>query len=214
MAVDHDIVGSVGVEVVPIAPTFHRHMERVVIPAAEQVGQQAGRILGDRMADAIVRQVAAFKAMPKLNVSLADAGVEAQLARLRARMETLSNKRIGIDVDVAAAEAEVRRIDAELQRLGASHPNISVRADTATARAALAELRAEIAAVDAADVNLDVDVDTSGARSSLMALGIQMAVLMAIPLGPVIAAGLGSVSQWRRQPAQDPEPSPWLPFLP
>ncbi|MFF5919998.1 hypothetical protein ACFY8C_16920 [Streptomyces flavochromogenes] len=75
MAVDHDIVGSVGVEVVPIAPTFHRHMERVVIPAAEQVGQQAGRILGDRMADAIVRQVAAFKAMPKLNVSLADGGV-------------------------------------------------------------------------------------------------------------------------------------------
>ncbi|MEU2116163.1 peptidoglycan DD-metalloendopeptidase family protein [Streptomyces sp. NPDC016459] len=232
MAVDHDIVGSVGVDVVPIAPTFHRHMERVVIPAAERVGQQAGRILGDRMADAIVRQVgpalpqavqaggqaaqrqasrqgsdtggafarslrtkleAAFRAMPRLDVRVSDTGVDAELARLRARMEQLSNKRIGIDIDVSAAEAQVRAIDAELQRLGASHPNIAVRADTATARAALAELRAEIAAVDAADIDLDVDVDTSGARSSLIALGIQMAVLLAIPLGPVIAAGLGSV---------------------
>ncbi|MFH9726248.1 peptidoglycan DD-metalloendopeptidase family protein [Streptomyces sp. NPDC017254] len=232
MPVDHDVVGSVGVDVVPIAPNFNRHMERIVLPAAQRVGQEAGRRIGDAMSDAIVRQVAAalpqaiqaggqaaqrqasrqgsdtggafarslrtkleaaFKAMPKLNVGLADTGVDAELARLRARMETLSNKRIGIDVDVAAAEAEVRRIDAELQRLGASHPNIAVRADTATARAALAELRAEIAAVDAADVDLSVDVDTTGARSSLMALGIQMAILMAIPLGPVIAAGLGSV---------------------
>ncbi|WP_026058294.1 peptidoglycan DD-metalloendopeptidase family protein [Streptomyces sp. SS] len=232
MPVDHDIVGSVGVDIVPIAPTFHRHMERVVIPAAERVGQQAGRIIGDRMSDAIIRQVsaampravqdggqaaqraasrqgsdtggafarslrtkleAAFRAMPRLEVRLSDAGVDAQLARLRARMETLAGKRIGIDVDVAAAEAEVRRIDAELERLGATHPNVAVRADTATARAALAELRAEIAAVDATDVDLDVNVDTTGARSALMSLGIQMAVLMAIPVGPVIAAGLGAV---------------------
>ncbi|MET7756794.1 peptidoglycan DD-metalloendopeptidase family protein [Streptomyces sp. NPDC005389] len=230
--VDHDTVGTVGVDVVPIAPRFHQKLEQVAIPAARQVGDQAGRIIGDRMSEAIAIQVAqaipqavqaggqaaqrqasrqgsdaggafarslrtkleaAFKAMPKLNVSLADTGVDAELARLRARMETLSNKRIGVDVDVAAAEAEVRRIEAELERLGAQHPNIAVRADTATARAALAELRAEIAAVDAADVNLDVDVDTTGARSSLMALGIQMAILVAIPLGPVLAAGLGSV---------------------
>ncbi|MEV7370360.1 peptidoglycan DD-metalloendopeptidase family protein [Streptomyces sp. NPDC090301] len=232
MAVDLDIVGSAGVDVVPVAARFHQKLEAVVIPAAQRVGAEAGRVIGDRMSDEIARRVAAslpqaiqaggqaaqrqasrqgsdaggafasslrrkltaaFQAMPKLDISLADTGVDAELARLRARMETLAGKRIGIDVDVAAAEAEVRRIDAELQRLGASHPNIAVRADTATARAALAELRAEIAAVDAADVNLDVDVDTTGARSSLMALGIQMAILMAIPLGPVIAAGLGSV---------------------
>ncbi|WP_328942967.1 peptidoglycan DD-metalloendopeptidase family protein [Streptomyces sp. NBC_00250] len=232
MATDLDIVGNAGVDVVPVAPTFHAKLERIVLPAADRVGQEAGRILGDRMADAIVRQVGtalpqaiqtggqaaqraasrqgsdtggafasslrrklelAFRAMPRLDVRLSDTGVDAQLARLRARMETLAGKRIGIDVDVTAAEAEVRRIDAELQRLGASHPNVAVRADTATARAALAELRAEIAAVDATEVDLDVDVDTTGARSALMSLGIQLAVLMAIPLGPVIAAGLGAV---------------------
>ncbi|MFF5713115.1 peptidoglycan DD-metalloendopeptidase family protein [Streptomyces sp. NPDC012756] len=232
MAVDLDIVGTVGVDIVPIAPAFNRKLERIVLPSAQRVGEEAGRRIGDAMSDAIVRQVsaampqavqaggqaaqraasrqgsdaggafarslrtkleAAFKAMPKLDVRLSDTGVDAQLARLRARMETLSAKRIGVDVDVAAAEAEIRAIDTELERLGASHPNIAVRADTATARAALAEIRAEISAVDAADVDVDVKVDTTGARSALMSLGIQMAVLMALPMGPVIAAGLGAV---------------------
>ncbi|MGW2304794.1 peptidoglycan DD-metalloendopeptidase family protein [Streptomyces sp. NPDC001809] len=232
MAVDLDIVGSAGVDVVPVAPRFHQKLEQVVIPAAQQIGDQAGRIIGDRMSDEIARRVAAalpqaiqaggqaaqraasrqgddaggafarslktkltaaFKAMPKLNVSLDDTSVDAQLARLRARMETLSNKRVGIDVDAGAALVEIERIEAELLRLGASHPNVAVRADTASARTALAEIRAEIAAVDAADPDIDVKVDTSGARAALMSLGIQMAVLMAIPVGPVIAAGLGSV---------------------
>jgi murein DD-endopeptidase MepM/ murein hydrolase activator NlpD len=228
---DLDIVGTAAVDVVPVAPNFHQKLSAIVLPSADRVGTDAGRRLGDAIADAMMRTVApalpnainaggqaaqragarqgsdtggafarslrtkleaAFKAMPKLDVRLSDTGVDAQLARLRARMETLSGKRIGIDVDVASAEAEVKRIDAELQRLGASHPNIAVRADTATARAALAELRAEIAAVDAKDINLDVDIDTSGARSALLSLGIQMAVLTAIPMGPVLAAGLGA----------------------
>lgn len=229
---DLDIVGTAGVDVVPVAPQFHQKLETIVLPSAQRVGNDAGRAIGDAMADAIMRQVsaalpqavqaggqaaqrqatrqgsdtggafarslrtkleAAFRAMPKLDVRLGDSGVDAELARLRARMETLSGKRIGIDVDATAAEAEIRAIDAELQRLGASHPNIAVRADTATARAALSEIRAEIAAVDAADVDLTVDVDTTGARSALMSLGIQMIALTAIPLGPVIAAGLGAV---------------------
>ena len=228
---DLDIVGSAAVDVVPVAPNFHQKLQAMVLPSADRVGTDAGRRLGDAIADAMMRQIApalpaavnaggqaaqragarqgsdtggafarslrtklqaAFKAMPKLDVRLSDTGVDAQLARLRARMETLSGKRIGIDVDVASAEAEVKRIDAELKRLGASHPNIAVRADTATARAALAELRAEIAAVDAKDINLDVDIDTTGARSAILQLAIQMAILTAIPMGPVLAAGLGS----------------------
>ncbi|MFC7966863.1 peptidoglycan DD-metalloendopeptidase family protein [Streptomyces cinereoruber] len=232
MAVDLDIVGSAGVDVVPVAPRFHVKLEAMVLPSADRVGEQAGRRLGDALADAMMRQVApalpqavtaggqaatraaarqgddaggafarslktkltvAFRSLPKMNVGLDDTSVDAQLARLRARMETLAGKRIGIDVSTAAAEAEVARIQGELERLGAQHPEVSVRADTATARAALAELRAEIAAVDAADPEVDVKVDVTGARAALLSLGLQMAVLMAIPLGPVLAAGLGSV---------------------
>ncbi|MGW1828826.1 aggregation-promoting factor C-terminal-like domain-containing protein [Streptomyces tubercidicus] len=225
---DLDIVGSVGVDVVPVLPTFHEKLKAIVLPIADRVGREAGQRMGEAISNNIVVAIpqavnqggqaaqaaatrqgsntggafarslktkleAAFKAMPKLDVRLSDTGVDAELARLRARMETLSQKRIGVDVDVAAAEAEIVRIEAELTRLGASHPNVSVRADTATARAALAEIRAEIAAVDAADPDVKVDVSTGQATAALMALGVQMGLVAAIPLGPIIAAGLGAV---------------------
>ncbi|MFG2769785.1 peptidoglycan DD-metalloendopeptidase family protein [Streptomyces sp. NPDC048350] len=225
---DLDIVGGAAVDVVPIAPQFHTKLERMVLPAADRVGREAGERLGDAISRHIVvalpnavnqggqaaqraaarqgddaggafarslraKLTAAFRAMPRLDVRLSDTGVDAELARLRARMETLSNKRIGIDVDAATAEAEIQRIEAELLRLGASHPNVAVRADTAAARAALAEIRAEIAAVDASDPSVRVDIDTTGASAALRSLGLQIVALTAIPFGPVIAAGLGSI---------------------
>ncbi|MFJ6636570.1 peptidoglycan DD-metalloendopeptidase family protein [Streptomyces sp. NPDC091376] len=279
------------------------------VNAGGQAAQRAATRQGSDTGGAFARSLraklqAAFKAMPKLDVKLGDTGVDAELARIRAKLETLSNKRIGIDVSAEAAEAEITRLEEQLRELGASHPNVAVRADTATARAALAEIRAEIAAiggrrtvalevdgafgarlravVEAAqasipDINIDADTsparaeiqglraqlaaladarvgididageamaqitaiqtrleilsiqrndidvrvdaaaaaaqlaalkamaddtkvfrikalaDTSQATSALMHLGIQMAILTAIPLGPVIAAGLGAV---------------------
>ncbi len=172
----------------------------VSIPSAINQGGNAARVAATRQGEntggAFARSLktkleVAFRSMPKLDVRLGDTGVDAQLARIRAQMETLSKKRIGIDVDVAAADAEVKRLDAELKRLGASHPSISVRADTATARAALAEIRAEIAAVDGKTAR--IDVDTSGAQGAVMNLAIQVAALTAIPAGPVLTAGFGAL---------------------
>jgi murein DD-endopeptidase MepM/ murein hydrolase activator NlpD len=163
--------------------------------AAQRAATRQGSDVGGAFAGSLRRRLeAAFKAMPKLDIRLSDTGVDAELARLRARMETLSNKRIGVDVDVAAAAAEVKRIEAELKRLGANHPNVAVRADTATARAALAELQAEIAAVDAREPRIRVHADTAQATGALLALSIQAAILTAIPLGPALAAGLGGVA--------------------
>ncbi|MGW2514515.1 peptidoglycan DD-metalloendopeptidase family protein, partial [Streptomyces scopuliridis] len=178
-----------------------RHLV-VTIPSAinqgGQAGQRAASRQGDDVGGAFARSIrrkleAAFKAMPKLDIRLSDTGVDAELNRLRARMETLRNKTIGIDISTADAEREIIRIDAELKRLGASHADVDVRADTATARAALAAIRAEIAAVDDQDPRVTVAVDTSQATSALVALSVQMAVTAATPLGPIIAAGLGAV---------------------
>ncbi|OMI41564.1 hypothetical protein [Streptomyces sparsogenes] len=172
----------------------------VSIPSAINQGGNAARVAATRQGEntggAFARSLrtkleVAFRAMPKLDIRLGDTGVDAELARIRAQMEALSKKRIGVDVDVAAADAEVKRLDAELKRLGASHPNIAVRADTATARAALAEIRAEIAMVDGKTAR--IDVDASGAQGAVMNLGIQIAALTAIPAGPVLAAGFGAL---------------------
>ncbi|MFG2292055.1 peptidoglycan DD-metalloendopeptidase family protein [Streptomyces sp. NPDC048603] len=175
---------------------------RVAIPQAVQQGGQAASRAAGRQGDdtggAFARSLrrrleVAFRAMPRLDVRLSDTGVDAQLARIRARLEQLSSRRIGIDVSTEAAAAEIRRLDAELQRLGASHADVSVRADTATARAALAEIAAEIRAVDATDPTINVDVDTAAARSALFSLSAQVLAIAAIPVGPALAAGLGAV---------------------
>ncbi|MFF1919704.1 hypothetical protein ACFVW8_03895 [Streptomyces sp. NPDC058221] len=181
---------------------FSRNVVIAIPDAVLRGGRAATRAAGSQGGDAggafarsIRRKLeAAFKAMPKLDIRLSDTGVDAQLNRLRARMETLRNKTIGVDVTTADAEREIIKIDAELKRLGAQHADVDVRADTATARAALAAIRADIAAVDGKDVDIDVKINTSGASSALMGLGIQILALTAIPLGPILAAGLGGVA--------------------
>ncbi|MFD3361623.1 peptidoglycan DD-metalloendopeptidase family protein [Streptomyces albidoflavus] len=233
-----DIVGQAAVDVIPVVPNFHTKLSALVLPAADRVGEQAGRKMGEAISKNIVIAIpqaitqggqagqqaasrqgsdaggafassmrrklqAAFKAMPKLDVRLGDTGVDAELARIRAKLETLSNKRIGIDVSAEAADAEVARLDAELRRLGAAHPNIAVRADTAAARAALAEMRAEIAELSADPLRIrmetdgsfgqrlrrsvqqaqaslpevNIDADTSDAMAQLQSLRAQLATL-------------------------------------
>ncbi|MGW1551595.1 aggregation-promoting factor C-terminal-like domain-containing protein [Streptomyces sp. NPDC002346] len=179
-----------------------------------KAGVRAAGKQGDDAGGAFARSIrrkleAAFKAMPKLDVKLSDTGVDAELARIRAKLEQLSNKRIGIDVSAEAASAEVTRLEEQLRRLGAAHPNIAVRADTATARAALVEIREEIAALTArpghirfetdgtlgarmravikeAQASLpeiNVDADTSPARVEIQGLRAQMATLADARIG-------------------------------
>ncbi|WP_328967959.1 peptidoglycan DD-metalloendopeptidase family protein [Streptomyces sp. NBC_00239] len=163
--------------------------------AATRSAGSAGDDAGGAFARSLRRKLEiAYRSMPRLDVRLSDTGVDAQLARIRARLETLSSRRIGIDVSAEAAVAEVTRLEEQLRRLGATHPNVAVRADTATARAALAEIRAEIAAVDAADPRVKVDVDTAAASSALLHLTAQVAVLAALPAAPALLAGLGGIA--------------------
>ncbi|MYV76224.1 peptidoglycan DD-metalloendopeptidase family protein [Streptomyces sp. SID1046] len=162
--------------------------------AAQTVAARQGNDVGGAFARSIrAKLTAAFRAMPKIQVGANTSEADSDLQALKVRMETLSRLNIGVDIDVADAERELIAIDAELRRLGAQHPNVAVRADTATARAALAEIRSEIAAVDAAEPRVRVNVDAGAARSALLGLSIQTAALTAIPVGPVLAAGLGAV---------------------
>ncbi|MFJ4768462.1 peptidoglycan DD-metalloendopeptidase family protein [Streptomyces uncialis] len=129
-----------------------------------RAGQAAARRQGDSAGGAFARSLRgklerAFRAMPRLDVGLADTGVDAELARIRAKLETLAGKTIGVDISAEDAEAEVVRLDERLRRLGASTTTVAVRADTATARAALAEVRAEISALTADPATIRVEAD-------------------------------------------------------
>ncbi|MFJ8495767.1 hypothetical protein ACIRBZ_46700 [Streptomyces sp. NPDC094038] len=229
MAVDMDIVGSAGVDVVPVVPQFHNRLKAAVLPAADRVGQEVGQRMGDAISRHIVisipdavtqggtraRAVAvreggrvggafgrsvkakleeAFRSLPRADVRLGDTGISADIDRLRARIQTLSGKTIGLDIDAGAALAEITDINARLERLGAQHPSVQVRTDTAAARAALAEVQRQINDVDRDDVNIKVRADTSSAISELKFLGIALADVAALPIVPVAAAGIGSIA--------------------
>lgn len=125
-------------------------------PAATRQGDATA---GDFARAMRTRLEAAFKAMPKLDIKLSDTGVDAELARLRARLESLSGKRIGIDIDAATARAQAADIEERLRRLGAAHPNIAVRADTAAAIAQLQALRAQIDELSADPARIRVETD-------------------------------------------------------
>lgn len=197
-----DIVGTAGIDIIPVTTLFHNRLKAQILPGADKLGRDLGQAIartmtieiasaipkavsdGSKVAKAIaVRQgsstggafadslraklEAAFRAMPKLDIGLSDTGVDAQLARLRAKLEDLRNKRIGIDLSVTDAEAKLQDIDDRLARLGASSPNVAVRVDVATARAAIADIRAEI---DEASRNpLDIRVRIGEFRTNLIA---------------------------------------------
>jgi len=167
------------------------------INAGGRAARPAAARQGDETAGAFSRSLkarleAAFRSLPRADVRLSTTGVDADLARLRARMESLASKRIGIDIDAGRALAEVTDIEARLRRLGAQHPNVQVRADTAAALAQLAAFRAEVDAVDGK--NVDVDTSSAAANFRLLttaAIAFGPAIL---PVLPVVAAGLGAVA--------------------
>jgi small-conductance mechanosensitive channel len=167
------------------------------INAGGRAARPAAARQGDETAGAFSRSLkarleAAFKSLPRADVRLSSTGFDADMARLRARLETLSNKRIGIDVDAGVALAEITDIEARLRRLGAEHPNVQVRADTAAALAQLAALRAEVDAVDGKKVDIDTSKSVSGMQLLVAtALTFGPAIL---PVLPVVAAGLGAIA--------------------
>ncbi|MEV7975455.1 hypothetical protein [Streptomyces sp. NPDC086519] len=167
------------------------------INSGARAARPAAARQGDETAGAFSRSLkarleAAFRSLPRADVSLSTTGFDADMARLRARLETLSGKRIGIDVDAATALAEIADVEARLRRLGAEHPNVQVRADTAAALAQLAALRAEVDAVDGKNVDVDTRSATAGfATLTTAAIAFGPAIL---PVLPIVAAGLGSIA--------------------
>ncbi|MFF9175986.1 hypothetical protein [Streptomyces sp. NPDC014793] len=169
------------------------------VNAGARAARPAAARQGDETAGAFSRALktrleAAFRSLPKADVRLSSTGFDADLARLRARMETLANKRIGIDVDAGVALAEITDIEARLKRLGAQHPNVQVRADTAAALAQLAAVRAEVDRVDGRTARVDVDTSLASlALSNLAAAAVAFGPAI-IPALPVVAAGLGAIA--------------------
>lgn len=105
----------------------------------------------------------AAKALPPITVGVAKTAAEQQLRDLSAQLRELSNKTIGVDVDAAAAVAEVRSLRSQLVELAANSPDIQVRADTAAALAKLAQVTSQADRLNGRTVEFEVQADTDRA---------------------------------------------------
>lgn len=138
------------------------------------------------------RLKAAFAALPKANISVDSSDADREIESIRAHLETLSKRTIGVDIDEGAALAEIELIKRELDRLGRT-ASVQVRADTATAAAELAAIDAEVDRLDGRDVQFRVTADTRDAGKSMLFLSLSVAAVAAIPVGAVLGAGIASL---------------------
>jgi hypothetical protein len=175
-----------------IADAISKGMSNTPTSEAARSGERAGATFGDAFR---TRVRAALDSLPTAEIKADSSDADRRIAELRLRLLSLSGKQIGIDIDEAAAIAEVERIKAELDELGAKSPEVRIKADTAAASAKLAEIMAEIQALRAeppADVDVNVNDGGTAAATSSNLVGLSSLLIGLAPLAAPVGAALAA----------------------
>lgn len=163
-------------------------------PAA--AGAKTGERFGGAFNQAVQTRIrAALADLPTPQIGVATTAAEQKIRDLRADLEALGSKRIGVDIDSGDALAEVRRIQLALTRLSADSANVQVRADTAQAAAELAAIATAVEALDGKNANVDVDVQTAGSIGRIQALALAGVAIgpAIIPVAAAAGAAIGAI---------------------
>lgn len=166
---------------------------------AGESGRRAGDDYGGRFATAVRSRIeAAVRALPSAKLGIDTNEADERLAALKAELEALGTKRIGVDIDEATALAELDRIRAELDGLGARSPSVAVKVDAAAASAELAFVKAEVDTLGRTTARPTIDPDTGSAAGKLNDVSssardasgsISTLIAVAVALGPTIVPG-------------------------
>jgi len=155
---------------------------------------QDGAQVGGAFARGVKAQLeAAFRSLPKIELDADASEAQRKVQELRARIETLSGKTVGIDIDAGAALAEVAAIRRELEQLDGKDASVDVRADIGQALAQLAAAETALSGLDGRTAHVRVDVDISGALAAIGTLSMALAGLAAIPVGASLTAGIAGM---------------------
>lgn len=112
----------------------------------------------------------ATKRLPPIEIDVNSGPAEIRLAVVRAELDKLSRKEIGVDIDVDTALGELAALQGELADLE-SGASFEVRAAVGQALADLAAVSKEVSRLDGRTAEVTVDVDTSGASAQMAAFG-------------------------------------------
>lgn len=151
--------------------------------------------------DMQARIEAAVKALPEIDLKADSSEPDRKVAELRARLEELANKRIGVDIDAPTAKAEIEEIKADLDDLARKSPDVEVKVNAARASAELAAVQGQVDKLDSSGgggggggAGLMLSGIAAAALGVGAALGPAVALLAALPtVGAGAVAGLGAV---------------------
>ncbi|MER7213219.1 hypothetical protein ABT340_39665 [Streptosporangium sp. NPDC000239] len=147
---------------------------------------------GGAFAQKVRTQVeAAARALPKIPIDADSSPAQRQIADLRGRLESLSGRTVGVDLDAASAMSEIRALESELRGLGRD-TTIDLRADAGEALSKLHSISSEVSRLDGRNAQVRVDADVAGALTGIARVSAALAALPAVSTIGVGAAGLGA----------------------
>jgi hypothetical protein len=135
-------------------------------PEAKKAAKDGGKQAGDEFSGAF--QTAMQK---RINNALKNIGTEGgeQVAIIRRQLESLKDKRIGVDVDAQRALNTLGEVELRAKILSSLSPTVDVQVNANRAAAELAGIRKDIERIDGQRAKVTVDVDTDKAASKINA---------------------------------------------
>lgn len=172
-------VGSVEVDVVPNARGVRQSMQRQLVPAADEVGEEISRIIGRHLTTQIssafvagINRGGRQAQVPAVRQGNATGGAFGRAARTRIEAALADLPDVQIDADSSEAQREIARIRAQL--LATRDMQIGVDIDAAEVNARITQLQARLQRLSASDVDVQVRTDTAAAAAQLAAFQAQV----------------------------------------
>ncbi|MFF3620070.1 hypothetical protein [Streptomyces sp. NPDC002467] len=165
-------VGSVEVDVIPNTQGIYARLHSGLVPAAEQVGDDMGRIIGRRLETRIAPAIrdaiegGARAARPSATRQGDETG-GAFSRSLKTRLEAAfrSLPKIRIDADTSEADSDLQALRVRMETL--ANKRIGIDIDAGAARAEVRLIEAELRRLGAEHPNVQVRADTAAARAQL-----------------------------------------------
>jgi SLT domain-containing protein len=156
---------------------------------------RAGAKAGGQFAESFRKAIeGALKALPDAKIDADSTPAQRRIQEIRAELEELSTKRIGVDLSDDEALAKLTAFRAELGRIGAESPSVRIKVDTAAASAELLAFSAEVKAAGTAGNNAGDDV-SDGLLSGVESSGVLVSVLAGLsPLLTTAAAAAAGLA--------------------
>jgi len=152
-----------------------------------EAGEQSGSAFHQGMAKALR---AGLSGLPPIKLTADSSDAERALEGLRQRMLTLQSKQIGVDIDAAAAYAELRAIYLELQRLDRTKVRVDIRTNAHEAAAGMTQF---ISAAEQAGRSTEGIGHRAQFSMSRLEYLIALGVSVGTAIVPAAAAAAGAI---------------------